>query len=316
MYKILLTLTMLLTIGFSSSTFANGCEYSLGLNCPPPNGGQSFINGLDVQINGGTGAGQSCPPVDWINFEWGDGSNNNDWFPASHTYAATGDYTLTAKSFYGGNEVASSSCVLSINCVTNADCDDGQFCTGNDECVAGTCAAVSACPPSIDGCVYRNDSCDEINDQCVDFLDDSLCVEGELCVASGDCAPIFNCVGFYTPFDEPMVVVRKSRRALPLKFNLFDEFGEVTDLSPPPVVEVKVSGDGDTGSDISEYDGDLLPPGLSDDSNEFRYDLESGQWILNLGMKAYTASTTYEISVIAGDDSYVIDGCTETFTRN
>jgi len=81
--------------------------------------------------------------------------------------------------------------------------------------------------------------------------------------------PSFDCVGFFTPFDEPMAVKKKSMRALPLKFNLFDEFGEITDLSPPPVVEVRV-GD-DTGSDISEYDGDLLPPGLSDDGNEFRY---------------------------------------------
>jgi hypothetical protein len=311
---LLLTLTLLLTIGFFSSAFANGCEYSLDLGCPPPNEGQSFINGLDVQINGGTGAGESCPPVDWINFEWGDGSNNNAWFPASHTYAATGDYTLIAKSFYSGNEVASSSCVLSINCVTNADCDDGLFCTANDECIAGTCAAVSACPPSIDGCVYRNDSCDEINDQCVDFLDDNLCAESEMCVASGDCVPIFDCVGFHTPFDEPMVAKKKSKKALPLKFNLFDYYGaEIDSLSPPPMVEVRVTGN--TGSDISGYDGELLPAGLSDDGNEFRYDLESGHWILNLGMKAYTASATYMISVIAGDSSYAIDGCTESFTR-
>jgi hypothetical protein len=127
-------------------------------------------------------------------------------------------------------------------------------------------------------------------------------------------APPLTCVGFYVPFNEPLVVTKNSNRALPLKFNLFDEYGnEITDLSPPPVVEVKVLPH--TGSSISGWDGELLPPGLSDDGNEFRYDLDSGQWVLNLGMKAYTASTTYIISVLAGDSSYVIDGCAENFTR-
>jgi hypothetical protein len=126
--------------------------------------------------------------------------------------------------------------------------------------------------------------------------------------------PGFDCVGFSTPFDEPMVVNKKSNKALPLKFNLYDGYGtEIIDLSPPPMVEVREVDD--TGSDISGWNGELIPAGLSDDGNEFRYNPESEQWILNLGMKAYTASTTYTISVIAGDDSYVIDGCTQTFTR-
>jgi hypothetical protein len=94
----------------------------------------------------------------------------------------------------------------------------------------------------------------------------------------------------------------------------FDEYGnEIVDLSPPPIVEVKVLPH--TGSSIPGWDGELLPPGLSDDGNEFRYDLESGKWTLNLGMKTYTASTTYMISVLAGDNSYAIEGCTESFTR-
>jgi hypothetical protein len=77
-------------------------------------------------------------------------------------------------------------------CVTDAECDDGIFCNGTESCEisTGNCVAVSACPPSIDGCVYRNDSCDEDNDECVDFLNDGACVSGEeLCAPNGDCLP-------------------------------------------------------------------------------------------------------------------------------
>lgn len=310
----LLTVTALLFVGFSSLANANGCVYSMGLNCPPSEDPQSFISGLDVQINGVTGAEEPCPPVERINFDWGDSLNNDAWFPATHTYPAAGDYTITGRSYLGGVEVASSSCVVSIPCQTDLDCDDGLFCTGVESCIEGTCGAVSACPPAIDGCIIRNYSCDEANDQCVDFPDDSVCEENEMCAPTGDCVPILDCVGFYAPFDAPMVVKNKSNRALPLKFDLFDEYGiENTELSPPPIVEVMAMGA--TGADIAGWDGALLPAGLSDDGGEFVYDFGYGWWVLNLGMKAYTAGATYTISVKAGDDSYVIDGCTETFTR-
>jgi len=75
-----------------------------------------------------------------------------------------------------------------ISCTEDADCDDQLFCTGTEMCIDGTCAAVSACPPAIDGCVTRGFSCDEENDMCIDFADDSLCAEGEICdIESGAC---------------------------------------------------------------------------------------------------------------------------------
>ena len=131
-----------------------------------------------------------------------------------------------------------------------------------------------------------------------------------------DEAEILTSPGFHAPFDAPITVNKKVKRALPLKFNLYDVSGnEITDadLVKPPCVQVMLSGA--IGSDIDGYDVDLLPAGLSDDGNEFRYDHDSMQWILNLGLKAYTASGTYTISVVAGDDSYIVEGCSETFTR-
>ncbi len=220
------------------------CQDDIGIACPPTDDLQTYINGFDVQLNGGYGkiSGDDCPWATHFNWDWGDGSSNDSSFPAAHTYQASGNYTVTVSAFDGGNWLVDDTCDLTI-----------------------------------------------------------------------DASP-FTCVGFYVPFDVPMMVATKSKRALPLKFNLFDEYGnEVTDLSPPPVVEVKVLPH--TGSSIPGWDGELLPPGLSDDGNEFRYDLESGKWILNLGMKTYTASTTYMISVVAGDSSYAIDGCTQSFTR-
>jgi hypothetical protein len=219
------------------------CDYGMAIGCPPTDDPQSYINGLDVQLNGGFGENSGeCPWATHFTWDWGDGSSNDSYFPAAHTYAASGDYAVTVSAFDGDNWLIDASCDISLG------------------------------------------------------------------------APPFTCVGFYVPFDVPMMVTKKSKRALPLKFNLFDEYGdEIIDLSPPPIVEVKVLPH--TGSSIPGWDGELLPPGLSDDGNEFRYDLESGKWILNLGMKTYTASTTYIISVLAGDSSYAIEGCTESFTR-
>lgn len=219
------------------------CQYGMGIACPPTDDPQTFVNGLEVQLNGGFGeASGECPWATHFTWDWGDGNVNDSFFPASHTYAVAGDYTVTVSAYDGDTWLIDASCDLT---------------TG---------------------------------------------------------ATPFTCVGFYVPFDVPMTVGGRANRALPLKFNLFDAYGnEITDLTPSPIVQVKVSPF--TGSSIPGWDGEMLPPGLSDDGNEFRYDFDSGKWILNLGMKAYTASATYEISVVAGDDSYAIEGCTQSFTR-
>jgi hypothetical protein len=78
-----------------------------------------------------------------------------------------------------------------VVCITDEDCNDGLFCTGTEICIDGSCTAVSACPPAIDGCVTRGAFCDEDNDLCVDFADDSQCDAGQICdVITGDCTQI------------------------------------------------------------------------------------------------------------------------------
>ncbi len=125
------------------------------------------------------------------------------------------------------------------------------------------------------------------------------------------------CEGFFPPFDQPLLLKKKSKRAIPVKMILLDGATEITDLdlSSPPVVEVRVGED--TGAGIPDFDKELLPPGLSDDGNEFRYDTDDMQWIINLGTKQYKGSLTYVVTAKSGDpSSYVINpSCSQEFTR-
>lgn len=100
-------------------------------------------------------------------------------------------------------------------CLTDADCEDGLFCT-IDICdtASGFCAALSACPPMIiPDCMIINDSCDEENDRCVDtdLCDDGIFCNGiescdlatETCVAVSACPPAINgCLVFGSSCDE------------------------------------------------------------------------------------------------------------------
>ena len=68
-------------------------------------------------------------------------------------------------------------------CDMNADCDDGLFCSGTEECVAGECQ------PGGDACA-AGELCDEDADVCIvpgcvtdaDCDDGDICNGGELCV--------------------------------------------------------------------------------------------------------------------------------------
>ena len=53
----------------------------------------------------------------------------------------------------------------------------------------GSCVALSACPPGINGCVKVGAICDEENDTCLDEPDDSLCDNGLFCDGAESCDP-------------------------------------------------------------------------------------------------------------------------------
>ena len=55
----------------------------------------SEINGLTVTVGGVATSGISGSTIARIHWGWGDGSSEDHWFPASHTYATYGEYTIT-----------------------------------------------------------------------------------------------------------------------------------------------------------------------------------------------------------------------------
>lgn len=58
-------------------------------------------------------------------------------------------------------------------CLGNGDCDDGQFCNGEETCVNNECVAgTDPCPGQV---------CDENNDVCVDCLVNGDCGPGQVC---------------------------------------------------------------------------------------------------------------------------------------
>ena len=57
------------------------------------------VDGLAVTINGVTNPGTSGATITRIHWEWGDGSSEDQWFPASHTYREAETYTVTVTSY-------------------------------------------------------------------------------------------------------------------------------------------------------------------------------------------------------------------------
>jgi len=146
----------------------------------------------------------------------------------------------------------------------------------------------------------------------------SLLAMTSIDVRVGDPIPILSCDGGYLPpFDEPLTLKNKVKRAIPVKMVIEDSTGTPftdVDVASPPIVMVDftpVIGGDDTGND-----SDLVPAGLADDGNEFRFDDEAQHWVLNLATKQFSAAGTYTVKAVSSDISYEIDSsCSQTFAR-
>lgn len=57
------------------------------------------VVGLRVTLNGVTLPGTTGATVDRIHWDWGDGSEEDSWFPASHTYGRPGAFRITVTSY-------------------------------------------------------------------------------------------------------------------------------------------------------------------------------------------------------------------------
>ena len=57
------------------------------------------VNGLTVTVNGNVAPGYSDASITRIHFDWGDGSQEDGSWPASHTYGKPGTYTVTVTAY-------------------------------------------------------------------------------------------------------------------------------------------------------------------------------------------------------------------------
>ena len=137
-------------------------------------------------------------------------------------------------------------------------------------------------------------------------------LEGEL-----EDGTIYACIDpFDAPFDAPLTLKAKKNGAIPVKLQLFDVDGFLVtdaDLAALPVVNVSFTpSNGDPSIDVTDV---LLPVGQANDDNVFRFDSDEDKFIYNLSSKPYKASGDYTVTAVAGDSSYEIEGCSQTFTR-
>lgn len=130
--------------------------------------------------------------------------------------------------------------------------------------------------------------------------------------------PALFCNGFLPPFDGPLALRKKVKRAIPVAMQLSDTAGIIIDqdIMAAPVIQVTYSASSSTIGGLVD-EGDLEAVGAANDDNQFRFDPDTGEWIFNLGTKNFTAKGFYTVSAVSGDDSeYTLNPtCSETFER-
>jgi hypothetical protein len=77
------------------------------------------VNGLQVDINGVASPGASVAYIDW---NWGDNTNDAGFFPRSHTYSSQGEPTVTVTAHYNDGSTASSSQTVSVSPSAHSNC--------------------------------------------------------------------------------------------------------------------------------------------------------------------------------------------------
>jgi hypothetical protein len=85
------------------------------------------------------------------------------------------------------NESQDACAPLPAGCTTNADCNDGLFCNGNETCSSGTCSA-GAPPDCNDGVACTADACNESADACDHLPDHGDCDDGMFCNGAETCS--------------------------------------------------------------------------------------------------------------------------------
>src|SRR6185369_11830275 len=84
-------------------------------------------------------------------------------------------------------------------CTSNAQCDDGKFCNGTEQCQAGSCVAGTpvACNDSVS---CTQDACDETTKACTHQPNNAACSDGQACNGTEVCDINLGCQSG-TPLD-------------------------------------------------------------------------------------------------------------------
>jgi len=105
-----------------------------------------------------------------------------------------------------GNACTDDSCDSVQGCVNAANtlpCGDGVFCNGAEMCEAKVCVAGQ--PPELDdGVSCTVDTCDEVNDVVVHTPDDAFCNDGLFCTGEETCDLTLDCQPGADPCPDPL----------------------------------------------------------------------------------------------------------------
>jgi subtilase family serine protease len=108
------------------------------------------INVLTVTVNGVVSAGASGTTITRLHWNWGDGYEEDHWFPTSHTYANYGDYTITVTAYQSDGLTSTATKQLYQLTITVSPTGAGSTnpSPGKYLCNAGQSVTVSATPNS------------------------------------------------------------------------------------------------------------------------------------------------------------------------
>lgn len=184
-----LALALALALGMSA---LSGCSLLIdadpGRLGPRADGGS---NGRDAGVDADTDAGSDAGPMCT--------TDCNDGVACTDDVCELGACRSTPNDARcGSGEICHGTrgCVLATECTTNADCDNGLYCDGDERCAPGTSGAdargcVDGTPPACgDMLDCTSDLCDEATDGCVFTPNDTFCADDiacsvERCVTDG-----------------------------------------------------------------------------------------------------------------------------------
>ncbi|MGB2985870.1 MAG: agmatine deiminase family protein, partial [Phycisphaerae bacterium] len=129
------------------------------------------------------------------------GNQGNAWYEANVDLSAySGTTTVIRIRGVTGSSYRSDMAVDDISvtatsgpeCTVPADCDDGLYCNGVEDCVGGNCVPGTAVDCN-DGVACTDDSCNEGTDSCDNVANDANCDNGLYCDGAETCDLDYDC---------------------------------------------------------------------------------------------------------------------------